>query len=62
MGTRVAQLVKCPTLDFCSGHDLAVHGMSPKSGSVLTVWHLLGILSPSLSAPPPPVGGLSHSK
>ncbi|VFV17213.1 cub domain-containing protein [Lynx pardinus] len=29
------------------------HGSSPASGSVLTVRSLLGILSPSLSAPPP---------
>ena len=27
-------------------------GLSPASGSVLTVWSLLGILSPPLSAPP----------
>lgn len=28
-GTRVAQLVKHLTLDFCSGHDLWVTGLSP---------------------------------
>ena len=28
-GTRVAQLVKRPTLDFGSGHDLMVHEIEP---------------------------------
>ena len=28
-GAQVAQLVKHPTLDFCSGHDLRVVGSSP---------------------------------
>lgn len=28
-------MVKCPTLDFSSGHDLRVVGLSPTSGSVL---------------------------
>ena len=28
-GARVAQVVKRPTLDFCSGHDLTVCGMEP---------------------------------
>ena len=41
----MAQSVKHPTLDFGSGHDLMVVGSSPASGSVLTVWSLLGILS-----------------
>ena len=43
--------------DFGSGHDLTVRfvGSSPMSGSVLTAQrlHMLQILSPSLSAPPP---------
>ena len=39
----MAQSVKCPALDFGSGHDLEVHGM--ESCSVLTVHSLLGILS-----------------
>ena len=48
-GTWVAQLVKGPTLDFGSGHDLMFVSLSPVLGSVLTVWSLLGILSLSLS-------------
>ena len=28
-GAWVAQLVKCPTLDFGSGHDLTVCGIEP---------------------------------
>ena len=35
-GTCMAQLVKCPTLDFSSGHDIRVMGSSPKLGSVLS--------------------------
>ena len=35
--------------------------LSPTSGSALRVWSLLGILSPPLSAPPPPSGSLAHS-
>ena len=37
-------------------------GASPMLGSVLTAWTLLGILSPSPSAPPPLVLALSKSK
>ena len=44
-GTWVAQSVERPTLDFGSGHDLTVIRSSPASGSVLTAWSLLGILS-----------------
>ena len=36
-GAWVAQLVKRPTLDFGSGHDLTVVQWSPMSGSVLNV-------------------------
>jgi len=36
-GAWVAQLVKCPTLDFSSGHDLRVVGSSPTSDSALGV-------------------------
>ena len=46
----VAQSLKCPALDFGSGHDLTVVSLSPMSGSVLGVdlaWDSL-----SLSAPP----------
>ena len=48
-GAWVAQMVGHLTLDFSSGHDLMVLGSSPMWGSVLTVWSLLGILSPFLS-------------
>ena len=34
-GSWVAQLVKQPTIDFSSGHDLRVMGLSPKSVSPL---------------------------
>ena len=34
-----------PTLDSHSGHELTVCGFEPSSGSVLTAWSLLGILS-----------------
>ena len=49
----VAQSVKQWTLDFSSGHDLIITRWSPSSGSALTAWSLLGILSlsPSLSVP-----------
>ena len=40
----VAPLVKCPTLDFGSGHDLRVVRLSPMLGSMLSV-ELLKILS-----------------
>jgi len=36
-GAWVAQSVKCPTLDFGSGHDLRVGRLSPILGSVLGV-------------------------
>ena len=35
-GTLAAQLVKCLTLDFGSGHDLRVLGLSPVLGSALS--------------------------
>ena len=47
----VAQSVKCPTLDFGSGHDLVVVRSSPIWGSTLSK-ELLKILSPFPSAPP----------
>ena len=49
----MSQVVEHPTLGFGSGHGLMVHGLSPTSGSVMTVWSLLGILSLPLSALPP---------
>ena len=33
----VAQSVECLTLDFCSGHDLRVVGLSPTSSSMFIV-------------------------
>ena len=49
----MAQLVKRPTLDLHSGHDLMVQGIEPLIGlctdSVEPAWDGL---SPSLSAPP----------
>ena len=45
----MAQSIKHPTLDFGSGHDLTVHGIEPMSGSALTTWSLLRILSLPLS-------------
>ena len=52
-GAWVAQSVKCPTLDFSSGHDLRVHGFEPCIGLCADIaepaWDSL---SPSLSAPP----------
>ena len=47
-GTKVAQLVEHPTLDFSSGHDPRVVGSSPALGSA---WSLLQILSPSAPLP-----------
>ena len=43
--------VKRLALDFSSGHDLGFVSSRPTSGSMLTVWSPLGILSfsPSLS-------------
>ena len=49
---RVAHLVEHRTLDFGSGHDLAVVALSPASGSVLTA-RSSDSLSLSLSAPSP---------
>ena len=48
----VAQLAKWPTLDFGLGHDLMLCEIRSVSGSALTVWSLLGILSPSLCLSP----------
>ena len=52
----MAQSVKLLTLDFSSGHDLAVRfvSSSPASGSAVIVQSLLGILSLSLSLCPSP--------
>ena len=63
-GAWVAQSVKHPTLDFGSCHDPRIVGSNPASGSTLTAWKLLGILSLSLSLPLPlsPARALSLSK
>ena len=53
------QSVKHLTLDFGSGHDLAVRGIEPHVGSALTAQSLLGILSLSLC--PFPTRALSLS-
>lgn len=51
-GVWVAQSEKRPTPDRNSGHDLnGSWDWAPASGSALTAWSLLGILSLSLSAP-----------
>ena len=60
----MAQLVKCPTLDFGSGHDLMVRGIEPCvgfwDGSKEPASDSLSLSpSPSLSAPPLLV--LTHS-
>ena len=64
-GAWVAQLVKCPTLDLGSRHDLTVCEFDLCScstlGSVLTVRSLLGILCLPLSLPLPSWLSLSHS-
>ena len=52
-GTWVAQLAKCLTLDFSSGHDLTVHGFETCVGlcadSAEPGWDSVSL---SLSAPP----------
>ena len=51
-GGWVAQLVKCPSLDFGSGHDLTVHGIKLcirlYADSTESAWDSL---SPSLPLP-----------
>ena len=62
MGTWVAQLVKCLTLDFGSSHDLMVHEIEPCIGlcadSAEPAWDSL---SPFLSALPPLMLARSHT-
>ena len=53
----MAQSVKCPTLDFGSGHDLTVRGMEPRVEQCGTC---LGF-SLSLSLCPSPAHALSLS-
>ena len=49
----MAQSVKHLILDLVSGHDFTVHEFERTWGSVLAAQSLLGIFSPSLSAPTP---------
>ena len=60
-GAWVAQLVKCPTFDFGSGHDLGICESEPCVGLCIDseepAWDSL---SPSLSAPPPFMLALSQ--
>ena len=49
----MAQLVKCPTLDFGSGHYLTVCEFERYIGLYADTVGLLGILSPSPSLPLP---------
>ena len=51
-GAWVAQLVKCLTVDFGSGHDPRVVGWSPVLGSVLGVDPAWDSLSPSAPLTP----------
>ena len=55
----MALLVKGLILDLGSGHDLTIHEFKP---CVLSAQSLLGILSPSVSAPTPLMLALSLSK
>ena len=59
----MAQLVKCLTLGFSSGHDLRVRGFEPCEGlcadSTEPAWDSL---SPSISAPPLFFLSLSQNK
>ena len=48
-GCLGGSVVKCLTLDFGSVQDLMVCEFEPRSGSVPTVWSLLGILTLLLS-------------
>ena len=50
----MTQSVERLTLDFGSGNDLRVAGLSPMSGSALKMWSLLESLSLPLSLCPAP--------
>ena len=60
-GAWVAQLIKCLILDLDQVMISWFMRLSLALGSTLSTWRLLGILSPSLSAPPPFVLALSLS-
>ena len=51
-GAWVAQSVTCPTLDFCSDHNLRVMSLSP-NWALHWVWSLFKILSFSFSVSTP---------
>ena len=59
--TWVAQLAKCLTLDFGSGHDLKKVSLIP-NGAPHWVWSLLNILSLALPLPNTPLNSLPVSK
>jgi len=52
-GSWVAQVVKCPTLDFGSVHDLGVMRSRAPHQAPCWTWSLLEILSLSLFPPAP---------
>ena len=60
-GAWVAQSVECLTLEFSSGHDPGVIGLSTMLGCMLSVKPAWDSLSPSLSAFPPLTHVLSLS-
>ena len=63
-GTWMVQSVKCLTLDFGSGHDLTIVGLSPALGSALSMepaWNSLS-LSLSLSLPLLDLRAVSQNK
>ena len=60
-GTRVAQLVKHPTLSFGSGQDLRVLGLSPTLGSELNVDSASLLFSAPPPTPAPLICMCSHS-
>ena len=61
-GAWVAQLVKCPTLGFHSGHDPRVMGSSPALGSTLSTEPAWVSLSSSLTLFPTCAFSLSLSQ
>ena len=61
-GAGVATFVRCLTLDYGSGHDLAVREFEPASGFAVRVEPAWDSLSPSLFPPLPALSrGYMHS-
>lgn len=62
----MAQLVKPPTFNFGSGHDLGDRGLSPELGSVLSLckknFSLSASAPPIFYLPPPQARSLSLKK